>query len=120
MLHALALALALASAAEAPVAGAPPEQPVVRAPPDPRDDGVDTVDVAAWPEEEQRRYPLFRVKCSRCHSIARPINSRFDHRQWRIYSKRMARRPNSAIKDAQLEEIYAFLRHYSTVRGDQR
>ena len=119
MLHALALALALASA-EAPDAGASPEPPLVRAPPDPRDEGVDAIDVTAWPAAEQRRYPLFRAKCSRCHSIARPINSSFDHRQWRIYSKRMARRPNSAINDRQLEEIYAFLRHYSTVRGDQR
>jgi hypothetical protein len=110
MLAALVLTLALGQA----------EPGVVRAPPDPRDDGPDRVDVADYPPVEQRRYELFRVKCNRCHSVARPIASRFDHRQWAVYSKRMARRPNSAINDAQLDEIYAFLRYYSTRMGDDR
>lgn len=105
MLHAILAALALVAA---------PDPAVPQAPPDNRDRGPNQLDVSDYPAEHQARYPLFAVKCSRCHSLARPINTRFDQRQWAIYSKKMARRPNSAINDAQLDELYAFLKYYST------
>ena len=59
----LALALALTAA------------PADKVEHDPRDDGPDKIDVSGYPKEQQARYPVFLQKCSKCHPVARPINS---------------------------------------------
>ncbi len=69
---------------------------------DPRDDGPDKIDVSAYPREQAARYPVFVQKCSKCHPVARPINSRFDASEWKRYMKKMIRRPNSGINEEQL------------------
>jgi hypothetical protein len=84
---------------------------------DPRDDGPDRVDVSSWPPEMQRRYPVFTAKCSKCHPVARPINSRFDAVEWKRYMKKMIRRPNSGINEEQAADIYEFLKYYSARQG---
>ena len=99
----LALALALS-------AGAPAGDKVAH---DPRDDGADKIDVAGYPKEQQARYPVFVQKCSKCHPVARPINSRFDASEWKRYMKKMIRRPNSGINEEQAADIYEFLKFYS-------
>lgn len=80
---------------------------------DPRDDGPDTIDVSSYPPEQQRRYPVFLAKCSKCHPVSRPINSRFDPTEWKRYMKRMIRRPNSGINEEQAVDIYEFLKFYA-------
>jgi hypothetical protein len=84
---------------------------------DPRDDGPDKIDVSAYPKEQAARYPVFVQKCSKCHPVARPINSRFDASEWKRYMKKMIRRPNSGINEEQAADIYEFLKFYSTKQG---
>jgi len=90
-----------------------------KAPPDPRDYGADKIDVSAYPDDQQQRYPLFMQKCSKCHPAARAINSRFSTGEWKRYMKRMIRRPNSGINEEQAVEIYAFLKFYAEKQGGQ-
>jgi hypothetical protein len=80
---------------------------------DPRDDGPDKIDISTYPPEQQQRYDIFRAKCSKCHPVARPINSRYDVGNWKRYMKKMIRRPNSGINEEQAVEIYEFLKYYS-------
>ena len=101
----LALVLTLAAAPKAP--------PVQKAEHDPRDDGPDKIDVSTYPPEQQERYPVFYVKCAKCHPVARPINSKFDVSDWKRYMKKMIRRPNSGINEEQAVEIYEFLKYYA-------
>ena len=84
---------------------------------DPRDDGPDKIDVSGYPKEQAARYPVFVQKCSKCHPVARPINSRFDASEWKRYMKKMIRRPNSGINEEQAADIYEFLKFYSTKQG---
>ncbi len=90
-----------------------------KAPPDPRDKGPDTIDVSSYPADQQKRYDLFRMKCSKCHPVSRPINSDFDARAWKTYLKKMIRRPNSGINEEQGQELYEFLVYYAS-RGGPR
>jgi hypothetical protein len=105
-LAALILALSLAAPAAAPEKGQKAEH-------DPRDDGPDKIDVSSYPAEQQERYDIFRAKCSKCHPVARPINSRYDVSDWKRYMKKMIRRPNSGINEEQAVEIFEFLKYYS-------
>lgn len=90
---------------------------VERAPHDPRDDGQAAVDVSGYPAEHQRQYPVFLLKCSKCHPAARAINSRFNSSEWKRYMKKMIRRPNSGINEEQAADIYEFLKYYSARQG---
>ncbi len=103
----VALALSLAAA----------EKASDKAEHDPRDDGPDEIDVSSWPKEQQARYPIFVQKCSKCHPVARPINSRFDASEWKRYMKKMIRRPNSGINEEQAADIYEFLKYYASKQG---
>jgi hypothetical protein len=84
---------------------------------DARDSGPDRIDVSSYPPEQKGRYELFRQKCSKCHSIARPVNSRFTAQEWKRYVKRMVRRPNAGITDEQAEDVFEFLKYYSSTLG---
>ena len=81
---------------------------------DPRDDGPAAIDVSTYPADQQRQYPVFLQKCSKCHPAARAINSRFDSSDWKRYMKKMIRRPNSGINEEQAADIYEFLKYYAT------
>ena len=80
---------------------------------DPRDDGPDSIDVSDYPTVQAKEYPLFRVKCSKCHPVSRPINSQYGPTEWKRYMKRMIRRPNSGINEEQAESLYDFLKYWS-------
>ncbi len=49
--------------------------------------------------EMQKDYKLFSTKCSKCHTIARPINTMMTRDEWERYVKRMMHKPNSGISD---------------------
>jgi hypothetical protein len=85
--------------------------------PDPRDKGPDKIDVSAYPPEQKARYPLFQQKCAKCHPIARPVNSRYTAAEWKRYMKKMVRRPNAGVTDEQAEDIFEFLKYYSSKLG---
>ena len=88
-----------------------------QSPPDPRDKGPDKIDVSSYPPEQKARYPLFQQKCSKCHPVARAVNSRFTASEWKRYMKKMVRRPNAGTTDEQAEDIFEFLKYYSSKLG---
>ena len=60
----------------------------------PQDKGPDKVNVSSYPAEQQKGYKVFTDKCSKCHTIARPINTTMTKEEWSRYVKRMMHKPN--------------------------
>lgn len=85
----------------------------------PQDKGPATVNVSSYPQEQQKAYKLFVDKCSKCHTIARPINTTMTHDEWERYVKRMMHKPNSGISDGQGKTIFEFLAYDQTNRKDK-
>ena len=75
----------------------------------PADEGPNFIDVSTYPEEMQTLYQLFTKKCSRCHTVARPINSSFTSEEWRKYVHKMRRKPGSGLNPKTAEKIIQFL-----------
>jgi cytochrome c5 len=81
------------------------------------DSGPKTIGVTKYPDEQKAGYKLFAKKCSKCHTIARPINSDFVlPAQWQRYIKRMMFKPNSQMNDADGKRIFRFLVYDASVR----
>jgi cytochrome c5 len=96
---------------------------VVRAqePVDPRiaayDKGPATIDVSKYPADTQAAYKVFVARCSKCHTIARPINCEFVlDDEWERYVKRMMRKPGSDVSPADGKQIFEFLSYDSKLR----
>ena len=85
----------------------------------PQDKGPDKVDVSAYPAPQQAAYKVFTTKCSKCHTIARPINTLMKRDEWQRYVMRMMHKPNSGISDSQGKEIFDFLVYDQTERKDK-
>ncbi|MGA3018346.1 MAG: hypothetical protein ABSF62_14600 [Bryobacteraceae bacterium] len=85
----------------------------------PQDKGPDKIDVGAYPALQQAAYKVFSTKCSKCHTIARPINTMMKRDEWERYVKRMMHKPNSGISDAQGKQIFEFLVFDETERKDK-
>ena len=81
--------------------------------PDARDKGADRVDVSSYPPEQQKQYALFSARCSKCHTLARPLNADFSPGEWKIYVRKMIRRPDSGINEEEGQNIYEFLKLYA-------
>jgi hypothetical protein len=83
------------------------------------DRGPETVDVAKYPEEAQNTYNgRFLKRCSKCHTVARPINTKkiVLKDEWTTYTKKMMRKPGSGIKEADRRKIVDFLVYDGRVR----
>ena len=85
----------------------------------PQDKGPDKIDVSAYPADLQANYKLFATKCSKCHTIARPINTMMTRDEWERYVKRMMHKPNSGISDSQGKQIFDFLVYDQAQRKDK-
>ena len=85
----------------------------------PQDKGPDKIDVSGYPAPTQAGYKLFSGKCSKCHTIARPITTMMTRDEWERYVKRMMHKPNSGISDNQGKEIFEFLIYDQTNRKDK-
>lgn len=71
------------------------------------------LDAATLPVSMQRPYRIFASRCSRCHSLSRPLNARITSmHQWELYVSRMRRMPGSGINRADSEQILVFLGYY--------
>lgn len=75
--------------------------------------------LSTYPAEMQTAYKLFAKKCSKCHTIARPINTNMKLEDWERYTKRMMRKPNSNISKEERETIYKFLEYDQINRKDK-
>jgi mono/diheme cytochrome c family protein len=85
----------------------------------PQDKGPDKIDVSAYPAEHQAAYKVFASKCSKCHTIARPLNTMMTKDEWSRYVKRMMHKPNSGISEAQGKQIFEFMVYDQTERKDK-
>jgi cytochrome c5 len=85
----------------------------------PQDKGPNSINVSAYPPEQQKAYKVFSDKCSKCHTIARPINTMMTTAEWERYVKRMMHKPNSGISDTQGKTIFEFLSYDQTNRKDK-
>lgn len=85
----------------------------------PQDKGPSTINVSSYPPAQQKAYKLFRDKCSKCHTIARPINTTMPIPEWEMYVKRMMHKPNSGISGKQGKEIFDFLAYDQKERKDK-
>ncbi len=85
----------------------------------PQDKGPSKIDVSSYPPEQQKAYKVFAEKCSKCHTIARPINTTMTRSEWERYVKRMMHKPNSGISDNQGKAIFEFLAYDQQVRKDK-
>ena len=76
-----------------------------------RTEGLDT---SKLPEDVRADYDIFARRCSKCHSLARPLTSGItDDEQWVMYVNRMRRQPGSGISYADQGRILRFLRYYA-------
>jgi hypothetical protein len=74
----------------------------------------DGLDVAQLPVEVRPDYALFARRCSKCHQLARPLNSGIrSDALWADYVDRMRRQPGSGISRADTKPILRFLHYYS-------
>jgi hypothetical protein len=85
----------------------------------PQDQGPNSIDVSAYPAQQQAAYKVFASKCSRCHTIARPINTMMRHDEWARDIKRMVNMPNSGITESQGKEALDFLSFDQAARKDK-
>ena len=69
---------------------------------------------SALPEGVRSDYEVFAQRCSKCHSLARPLQSGItDDAFWKEYVERMRRQPASGISPSDEEPILRFLHYYS-------
>jgi hypothetical protein len=69
---------------------------------------------ASLPPELRADYAVFAQRCSKCHSLSRPLESGIiDDGFWRAYVERMRRQPASGISVADEAPILRFLHYYS-------
>ena len=81
------------------------------------DKGPAKIDVSKYPKDIQDKYKLFSVKCSKCHTLARPINSDYVlEDEWERYVKRMMRNAGTFISADDGKQIYEFLVYDSKIR----
>jgi hypothetical protein len=72
------------------------------------------MDPSAVPAEERADYAVYADRCSKCHSLARSLNSGItDDGFWRMYVERMRRQPSSGITEQDTTPILRFLHWYS-------
>lgn len=85
------------------------------------DSGPKSIDVTKYPDEQKAAYKVFAKKCSKCHTIARPVNSDFVlPSEWERYIKRMMFKPNSEMSDADGKKIYRFLVYDASLRKPEK
>jgi hypothetical protein len=83
--------------------------------------GTEGIDVATVPPSLRADYEVFADRCSRCHTLARPLNSGFTTmRDWTNYVARMRRQPGSGINADDTVQILRFLEYFNAHRDSMR
>jgi hypothetical protein len=70
---------------------------------------IDPKVLATYSPKAKAIYSLFRNKCSKCHTLARPLNTDLSPTKWEEYVKRMMSKPGSGIKPSEAKQIWQFL-----------
>jgi hypothetical protein len=72
------------------------------------------LDVGALPESVRPDYAVFAQRCSKCHSLSRPLTSGIDEDDyWVMYVAKMRRQPESGISQDDTVVILRFLHYFS-------
>jgi hypothetical protein len=72
------------------------------------------LDPATLPENIRGDYAVFAERCSKCHSLARPLSSGIDDDEyWAMYVARMRRQPASGISQEDTVVVLRFLHYFS-------
>jgi hypothetical protein len=78
------------------------------------DERSEAIDPTTLPQSVRADYDVFAQRCSKCHSLARPLNSGIDNDEyWKMYVERMRRQPASGISVADTVPILRFLHVFS-------
>jgi hypothetical protein len=81
----------------------------------------DGLDPSTIPGNLRADYGVFAQRCSKCHSLSRPLNSGItDDAYWSMYVERMRRQPASGISPEDTGPILRFLRYYSADPARQK
>jgi hypothetical protein len=76
-----------------------------------RSDGLDRSTIPAAVQDD---YDVFALRCSKCHSLSRPLDSGIDDDEyWKAYVSRMRHMPASGISAEDEQIILRFLRWFS-------
>lgn len=75
------------------------------------------IDPAALPPEQTENYEVFRVRCSKCHALEKPLNVHQTPDGWRRYVGKMKRRPGSGISEQAGDKIIDFLIYKDSTDG---
>lgn len=79
---------------------------------------TDGLELSRVPPDRRAEYELFADRCSRCHSLARPLNARISREdEWRNYVRRMRRQPSSGIAPEDEAPLVRFLTWFSAHRS---
>lgn len=118
------LSVALVVVSTVVLSGLAVAQPVKDLPLDPRviawDKGPAKVDVSKYPAEIKENYKVFVERCSKCHTLARAINSDFAlEDDWERYIKRMMRRAAGMITPEDAQKIFDFAVYDSKTRKQE-
>lgn len=69
------------------------------------------------PEHVAASYELFSQRCSRCHTLSRPLDADItEPAHWEAYVTRMRRTPGSGISQADAKRILVFLEYWAAQR----
>jgi hypothetical protein len=72
------------------------------------------LDRSAVPADVQGDYDVFAQRCSKCHALARALDSGIDDDEyWKAYVARMRRMPSSGITAQDEQVILRFLHWFS-------
>ena len=82
--------------------------------------GLPEAKVKALPPEVASSYELFAVRCSRCHTLSRPLNAQItDYDHWEAYVTRMRRHAGSGISPKDADKILVFLKYYADQKAKE-
>lgn len=79
--------------------------------------GLSSEQIDMLPPDVTKSYEVFAQKCSRCHTLARPLTAGItDLDHWREYVARMRRQPGSGISVADGETVLVFLKYHAEAK----
>jgi hypothetical protein len=82
---------------------------------------ADGLDVSKLPEAERADYAVFAQRCSKCHSLERPLESGIDSDDfWVAYVEKMRRMPSSGISPDDTVPILRFLHRFSETERQRK
>ena len=81
--------------------------------------GLTGSQIASIPKDLVANYTLFSKRCSRCHTLSRPINAPISSaRHWKAYVNRMRLNPSSGISPKDAQRIVMFLDYWTVHRNE--